>query len=160
MEKQLRLFFLKTRNARIPKTKFSVSTDSLPLPNKVFFSVSQFSWFVQNEFSTNHVSKQPLNILHSDSFKKSACIFRNCKYLFGFVAVSFGCTTSLGINPYFIMSSLYLLLIVLDRLGSSQLMSILLVPGSPMWRARNVLVGSALGAGICFPLGTLNSTSS
>jgi len=22
-----------------------------------------------------------------------------------------------------------------------------------MWRARNVLVGSALGAGICFPLG-------
>ncbi|KAE8801034.1 hypothetical protein D1007_23369 [Hordeum vulgare] len=29
----------------------------------------------------------------------------------------------------------------------------LILPGSPMWRARNVLVGSALGAGICFPLG-------
>ncbi|KAG6494333.1 hypothetical protein ZIOFF_049357 [Zingiber officinale] len=27
------------------------------------------------------------------------------------------------------------------------------VPGSPMWRARNVLLGSVLGAGICFPLG-------
>ncbi|KAM0899341.1 hypothetical protein ACQ4PT_021361 [Festuca glaucescens] len=39
------------------------------------------------------------------------------------------------------------------RLSSSQLMSIPSVPGSPMWRARNVLVGSALGAGICFPLG-------
>ncbi|KAJ1283244.1 hypothetical protein BS78_03G113600 [Paspalum vaginatum] len=29
----------------------------------------------------------------------------------------------------------------------------LILPGSMMWRARNVLVGSALGAGICFPLG-------
>uniref|UniRef100_A0A0E0C0J7 Complex I assembly factor TIMMDC1, mitochondrial n=2 Tax=Oryza meridionalis TaxID=40149 RepID=A0A0E0C0J7_9ORYZ len=29
----------------------------------------------------------------------------------------------------------------------------LILPGSPMWRARNVLVGSALGAGVCFPLG-------
>ncbi|WOK96398.1 hypothetical protein Cni_G05105 [Canna indica] len=29
----------------------------------------------------------------------------------------------------------------------------LLMPGSPMWRARNVLLGSVLGAGICFPLG-------
>ncbi|KAL5221596.1 hypothetical protein ABZP36_026309 [Zizania latifolia] len=29
----------------------------------------------------------------------------------------------------------------------------LILPGSPMWRARNVLVGSALGAGICLPLG-------
>ncbi|XP_074578823.1 uncharacterized protein LOC141835285 [Curcuma longa] len=29
----------------------------------------------------------------------------------------------------------------------------LILPGSPMWRARNVLLGSVLGAGICFPLG-------
>ncbi|GJN06273.1 hypothetical protein PR202_ga23984 [Eleusine coracana subsp. coracana] len=29
----------------------------------------------------------------------------------------------------------------------------LILPGSMMWRARNVLVGSVLGAGICFPLG-------
>lgn len=29
----------------------------------------------------------------------------------------------------------------------------LILPGPPMWRARNVLVGSVLGAGICFPLG-------
>ncbi|KAG8045187.1 hypothetical protein GUJ93_ZPchr0008g13367 [Zizania palustris] len=29
----------------------------------------------------------------------------------------------------------------------------LILPGSLMWRARNVLVGSALGAGICLPLG-------
>ncbi|XP_066314165.1 uncharacterized protein [Miscanthus floridulus] len=29
----------------------------------------------------------------------------------------------------------------------------LILPGSMMWRARNVLVGSALGAGICYPLG-------
>ncbi|XP_062208405.1 uncharacterized protein LOC133909877 [Phragmites australis] len=29
----------------------------------------------------------------------------------------------------------------------------LILPGSMMWRARNVLVGSALGAGIGFPLG-------
>lgn len=31
----------------------------------------------------------------------------------------------------------------------------LILPGSLMWRARNVLLGSALGAGICFPLGWL-----
>ncbi|ONK70680.1 uncharacterized protein A4U43_C04F410 [Asparagus officinalis] len=29
----------------------------------------------------------------------------------------------------------------------------LILPGSAMWRARNVLLGSVLGAGICFPLG-------
>lgn len=29
----------------------------------------------------------------------------------------------------------------------------LILPGSMMWRARNVLLGSVLGAGICFPLG-------
>ncbi|URE16623.1 Tim17/Tim22/Tim23/Pmp24 family [Musa troglodytarum] len=29
----------------------------------------------------------------------------------------------------------------------------LIMPGSLMWRARNVLLGSVLGAGICFPLG-------
>ncbi|TVU01322.1 hypothetical protein EJB05_32355, partial [Eragrostis curvula] len=29
----------------------------------------------------------------------------------------------------------------------------LILPGSMMWRARNVLVGSVLGAGVCFPLG-------
>ncbi|XP_015693461.1 uncharacterized protein LOC102701777 [Oryza brachyantha] len=29
----------------------------------------------------------------------------------------------------------------------------LILPGSLIWRARNVLVGSALGAGVCFPLG-------
>ncbi|CAO2184972.1 unnamed protein product, partial [Urochloa humidicola] len=33
----------------------------------------------------------------------------------------------------------------------------LILPGSMMWRARNVLVGSALGTGICFPLGTFIS---
>lgn len=31
----------------------------------------------------------------------------------------------------------------------------LILPGSIKWRARNVLLGSALGAGICFPLGWL-----
>ncbi|OAY63185.1 hypothetical protein ACMD2_14555 [Ananas comosus] len=31
----------------------------------------------------------------------------------------------------------------------------LILPGSMMWRARNVLLGSVLGAGICFPLGWL-----
>lgn len=36
----------------------------------------------------------------------------------------------------------------------------LILPGSPMWRARNVLVGSALGAGICFPLGIIYSNCS
>eukprot|EP00262_Sarcandra_glabra_P006966 TRINITY_DN1952_c0_g1_i1.p1 TRINITY_DN1952_c0_g1~~TRINITY_DN1952_c0_g1_i1.p1 ORF type:complete len:154 (+),score=33.91 TRINITY_DN1952_c0_g1_i1:51-512(+) len=29
----------------------------------------------------------------------------------------------------------------------------LIMPGSLMWRARNVLLGSALGAAFCFPLG-------
>ncbi|KAJ6817266.1 uncharacterized protein M6B38_411980 [Iris pallida] len=29
----------------------------------------------------------------------------------------------------------------------------LILPGSMMWRARNVALGSVLGAGICFPLG-------
>lgn len=32
----------------------------------------------------------------------------------------------------------------------------LILPGSPSWRARNVLLGSALGAGIGFPLGWLH----
>lgn len=32
----------------------------------------------------------------------------------------------------------------------------LILPGSVKWRARNVLLGSALGAGICFPLGWLH----
>lgn len=32
----------------------------------------------------------------------------------------------------------------------------LILPGSMMWRARNVLLGSVLGAGICFPLGWLH----
>ncbi|XP_072984909.1 uncharacterized protein [Typha latifolia] len=31
----------------------------------------------------------------------------------------------------------------------------LILPGSMMWRARNILLGSVLGAGICFPLGWL-----
>ncbi|KAL0902842.1 hypothetical protein M5K25_028487 [Dendrobium thyrsiflorum] len=32
----------------------------------------------------------------------------------------------------------------------------LILPGSLKWRARNVLLGSTLGAGICFPLGWLH----
>ncbi|XP_008812167.2 uncharacterized protein LOC103723126 [Phoenix dactylifera] len=32
----------------------------------------------------------------------------------------------------------------------------LILPGSMLWRARNVLLGSVLGAGICFPLGWLH----
>lgn len=32
----------------------------------------------------------------------------------------------------------------------------LILPGSVKWRARNVLLGSALGAGICFPIGWLH----
>lgn len=28
-----------------------------------------------------------------------------------------------------------------------------LVPGSLVWRARNVMMGSVLGAAVCFPLG-------
>ncbi|CAM0958081.1 unnamed protein product [Alopecurus aequalis] len=35
----------------------------------------------------------------------------------------------------------------------------LILPGSPMWRARNVLVGSILSAGICFPLAHLGNSS-
>lgn len=34
--------------------------------------------------------------------------------------------------------------------------SVISVPGSLKWRARNVLLGSVLGAGICFPLGNIN----
>ncbi|KAJ8771789.1 hypothetical protein K2173_026966 [Erythroxylum novogranatense] len=32
----------------------------------------------------------------------------------------------------------------------------LILPGSLRWRARNVLLGSALGAAVCFPLGWLH----
>ncbi|KAK1363119.1 Mitochondrial inner membrane translocase subunit Tim17/Tim22/Tim23/peroxisomal protein PMP24 [Heracleum sosnowskyi] len=32
----------------------------------------------------------------------------------------------------------------------------LIMPGSLMWRARNVMLGSALGAAFCFPLGWLH----
>ncbi|KAG0483497.1 hypothetical protein HPP92_011581 [Vanilla planifolia] len=32
----------------------------------------------------------------------------------------------------------------------------LILPGSFKWRARNVLLGTALGAGICFPLGWIH----
>ncbi|KAG1366241.1 hypothetical protein COCNU_13G000310 [Cocos nucifera] len=32
----------------------------------------------------------------------------------------------------------------------------LILPGSMLWRARNILLGSVLGAGICFPLGWLH----
>ncbi|CAM8972315.1 unnamed protein product [Rhodiola kirilowii] len=34
----------------------------------------------------------------------------------------------------------------------------LILPGSLVWRARNVLLGSVLGAAICFPLGYLQVT--
>ncbi|XP_057950950.1 uncharacterized protein LOC131145780 [Malania oleifera] len=49
------------------------------------------------------------------------------------------------------------------RLGIWSLCSIttaahfgLIMPGSLLWRARNVLLGSVLGAAICFPLGWLH----
>lgn len=35
----------------------------------------------------------------------------------------------------------------------ANLVQIVAVPGSLAWRARNVMLGSVLGATVCFPLG-------
>lgn len=52
----------------------------------------------------------------------------------------------------------YLLRLILYTLFFSQLylsfLGFFLVPGSIAWRARNMMMGSILGAAVCFPIGT------